>query len=88
MFYFDETIQFEVSMVSSIKDNTSLIHKAIYPNPVNNRMYIPINLNDTSIDYLISTSNKCIQGMAGIGFIICKIESLHKIKMIIINIIL
>ena len=49
MFYFDETIQFEVSMVSSIEDNTSLTNKAIYPNPVNNRMYIPINLNEGKI---------------------------------------
>ncbi len=49
MFYFDETIQFEVSMVSSIDDNTSLTHKAIYPNPVNNRMYIPINLKEGKV---------------------------------------
>ena len=41
---------------------------------------IPINLQETPVDYLISTSNKCIQGMAGIGFIICKLESLVALK--------
>ena len=41
---------------------------------------MPIDLKKTPIDYLVSTSNKCIQGMAGIGFIICKLESLMKIK--------
>lgn len=49
MFYFDETIQFEVSMVSNIEDNFSLKQNAIYPNPVNNRMYIPININEEKI---------------------------------------
>tara|TARA_B100001250_G_C19813324_1_gene796898 strand:- start:1874 stop:3010 length:1137 start_codon:yes stop_codon:yes gene_type:complete len=39
---------------------------------------IPIDFKKTPIDYLISTSNKCIQGMAGIAFVICK-ESKIKI---------
>ena len=33
---------------------------------------IPIDLKATPIDFLMSTSNKCIQGMAGLAFIICK----------------
>lgn len=40
---------------------------------------IPFDIKEFKIDYLLSTSNKCIQGMPGLSFIICKIESLEKI---------
>lgn len=43
---------------------------------------VPINIKDFNIDFMMSTSNKCIQGMAGIAFIICKTESLKKLKSI------
>lgn len=33
---------------------------------------IEIDLNATPVDYLVSSSNKCIQGMAGFGFVICQ----------------
>ncbi len=41
---------------------------------------IPINIKDCHIDFMMSTSNKCIQGMAGICFIICNKLELRKIK--------
>jgi 2-aminoethylphosphonate-pyruvate transaminase len=43
---------------------------------------IPMNLAAIGIDFMASTSNKNIQGMAGIGFIICKRTELEKIKTI------
>jgi len=39
---------------------------------------IPINVNDLGIDYLISSANKCIQGVPGFCFVIAKIEKLIK----------
>ncbi len=45
MFYFDETIQFEVSSTTSIDDNNRLTIQNIYPNPVNNIMYVPLSLD-------------------------------------------
>lgn len=33
---------------------------------------IPIDVKNQYVDYLISSSNKCIQGMAGIGIVICR----------------
>ncbi len=45
MFYFDETIQFEVSSTTSIDDNNRLTIQNIYPNPVNNMMYVPLSLD-------------------------------------------
>ncbi len=41
---------------------------------------IPIDIQDCQIDFMMSTSNKCIQGMAGIAFIICKKAELEKLK--------
>lgn len=41
---------------------------------------IPIDIKEYNIDFMMSTSNKCIQGMAGIAFAICKIIELEKIK--------
>ena len=39
---------------------------------------IPIDLSEMKVDYLISSSNKCIQGMAGTSFVIANREKLKK----------
>lgn len=41
---------------------------------------IPINMEDMNIKYLISSSNKCIQGMAGVSFVIAHKSSLISTK--------
>ena len=41
---------------------------------------VPIDIKDCRIDFMMSTSNKCIQGMAGVAFIICKKAELEKLK--------
>ena len=41
---------------------------------------IPIDMNIMNIDYLISSSNKNIQGMAGIGIVLAKKKALNTIK--------
>ena len=41
---------------------------------------VPIDIIDSKIDFLLSTSNKCIQGMAGLSFAICRIDELIKTK--------
>ena len=41
---------------------------------------MPIDLSKLCIDFMASTSNKNIQGMAGIGFVICKKDELSKTK--------
>ena len=41
---------------------------------------IEIDLVDTPVDYLISSSNKCIQGMAGIGIVIVQKNELQRIS--------
>jgi 2-aminoethylphosphonate aminotransferase len=39
-----------------------------------------INVERDNVHYLVSSSNKCIQGMAGISFVFCNLNSLMKTK--------
>lgn len=39
---------------------------------------IPIKMQDLEIDYLVSSSNKCIQGVPGFSFVIANIKKLSK----------
>jgi len=41
---------------------------------------IPIDMDKDCFDFMASTSNKNIQGMAGIGFVFCRKEALEKTK--------
>jgi 2-aminoethylphosphonate aminotransferase len=41
---------------------------------------IPIDVDRLGIDFLASSSNKCIQGMAGLGFVICRRDRLARMK--------
>lgn len=41
---------------------------------------IPINMDEMNIKYLASSSNKCIQGMAGVSFVIANKEALENAK--------
>ncbi|MGZ8900132.1 MAG: aminotransferase class V-fold PLP-dependent enzyme, partial [Limisphaerales bacterium] len=41
---------------------------------------IPLDLEKAKIDYLISSANKCIQGVPGFSFVLARRESLEKCK--------
>ena len=41
---------------------------------------VPIDIRQLNIDFLISSANKCIQGVPGFGFIIAKKEKLMATK--------
>ncbi len=41
---------------------------------------VPIDIKECQIDFMMSTSNKCIQGIAGVAFIICKKKSLKMLQ--------
>jgi 2-aminoethylphosphonate-pyruvate transaminase len=43
---------------------------------------IPIDIEALGIDFLAASSNKCIQGMAGLGFVICRRERLATMRRI------
>jgi 2-aminoethylphosphonate-pyruvate transaminase len=39
---------------------------------------VPINLAECNIDYLVSSANKCIEGVPGFSFVLCKLNSLKE----------
>ncbi len=39
---------------------------------------VPVNLAECSIDYLVSSANKCIEGVPGFSFVLCRLSSLEK----------
>jgi 2-aminoethylphosphonate-pyruvate transaminase len=41
---------------------------------------VPLDIAELGIDFLVSSANKCIQGVPGFGFIICKTSSLEQTK--------
>ena len=41
---------------------------------------IPIDIKNPEIHYLIASSNKCIQGMAGLSFVICQKKALERTR--------
>ena len=41
---------------------------------------MPIDVEALGIDYLVASSNKCIQGMAGLGFVICRRDRLETLR--------
>ncbi len=38
---------------------------------------IPLSLRNGHITYLVSSANKCIEGIPGFAFVICKKQHLH-----------
>lgn len=43
---------------------------------------VPLNVTTDHIDYLLSTSNKCLQGMAGLAWAICRRHALEQTRVI------
>jgi 2-aminoethylphosphonate aminotransferase len=41
---------------------------------------VPLSVKNDGIDFMVSTSNKCLQGMAGVCFVIAKTSELRKLK--------
>ncbi|MGD8500168.1 MAG: 2-aminoethylphosphonate--pyruvate transaminase [Phycisphaerales bacterium] len=39
---------------------------------------VPVNLAEYNIDYLVSSANKCIEGVPGFSFVLCKLSSLRE----------
>ena len=49
MFYFDETIQFEVSSTTGIDEYNGITIENIYPNPISKMMYVPFTLDKSTV---------------------------------------
>ncbi len=70
-----------VGILNPLKEICALTHKYKLENIVDAMSSfagIDIDVERDQVDYLVSSSNKCIQGMAGISFVIARLESLKK----------
>ena len=68
-------------MLNPVENITRIAHKRdveVVVDTVSSYAGIVIDVRKDDIDYLFSSSNKCIQGMAGISFVICKKDKLKK----------
>jgi 2-aminoethylphosphonate aminotransferase len=62
-------------ILNPLEDITAIAHRhsvKVIADAMSSYAGIPIDLRLTPCDFLISSSNKCIQGMAGISFVICR----------------
>ena len=41
---------------------------------------VPVNVKDCNVDYLVSSANKCIEGVPGFSFAICRTGHLLSCK--------
>lgn len=62
--------------LSEIAALASAYHKYFIVDAMSSFGGIPIDITDLKIDFLISSANKCIQGVPGFSFIICKKDTL------------
>jgi 2-aminoethylphosphonate aminotransferase len=70
-------------MLNPLKDTIALAGKygvEVIVDAMSSFAGIPIDLNSMKPHYLISSSNKCLQGMPGISFVICKKTSLNALS--------
>lgn len=68
-----------VGILNPLKEICELSHKYKLENIVDAMSSfagMDINVERDQVDYLVSSSNKCIQGMAGISFVIARLTSL------------
>ena len=56
-------------------------HKRVYlVDAISSYAGLPINMRLDKADFLMSTSNKCIQGMAGLAFVVSRKKELRKLR--------
>ena len=70
-------------MLNPIKDIGNIVKKnnsVFIVDTISSFAGVPIDIKDCKIDFMMSTSNKCIQGMAGLSFVICRRQELEKMK--------
>ena len=70
-------------VLNPLKEIASVVkkhHKILIVDAMSSFGGIPIDLFDLGIDFMISSANKCIQGVPGFGFIIARRSLLEKCK--------
>jgi 2-aminoethylphosphonate aminotransferase len=73
-----ETTTGTLNPIREIGEVVHSLNKLVIADTISSFAGIPLNIQNDHIDYLMSTSNKCIQGMAGVCFVICKKSEIEK----------
>lgn len=75
-----ETTTGMLNPIKEVGEIVKKLNKTFIVDTVSSFACTPLNIKDNKIDFMFSTSNKGIQGMAGICFVIGKKDELEKIK--------
>ncbi|MBI2646432.1 MAG: 2-aminoethylphosphonate--pyruvate transaminase [Deltaproteobacteria bacterium] len=80
VFVHHETTVGILNPLNEISDIAQKYKKTVIIDAMSSYAGIPMDVQKNKIHYLISSSNKCIQGMPGLSFVIGERASLEKIK--------
>lgn len=75
-----ETTTGIINPIDKISEVVKSFNKVFIVDAMSSFGGIPLNVSDLNIDFLISSANKCIQGVPGFGFIIAKINRIKQCK--------
>jgi 2-aminoethylphosphonate aminotransferase len=75
-----ETTNGRLNPVKEVGELTKKHSKVFIVDAISSFAGIPFSVKDYNINFMLSTSNKCIQGMAGISFVIARRDELEKTK--------
>ncbi len=77
-----ETTTGLLNPIEEIADLAFLFGVEIIVDAMSSYAGIPIDIESLRIDHLIASSNKCLQGMAGISFVISRIAALKRLDVL------
>ena len=70
-------------MLNPVKEISQMAHQMgieMVVDTVSSYAGLPINVKEYNLEFMVSTSNKCIQGMPGLSFVIVKKTALAKLE--------
>lgn len=70
-------------MLNPVREISELAHRhgaEMIVDTISSYAGMPLNIKEYNLEFISSTSNKCIQGMPGLAFVIARKESLNKLE--------
>lgn len=75
-----ETTTGMINPIDKIGEIVKKYGKIYFTDTISSFGGVPMDISELNIDYCVGSSNKCIQGVPGFGFIIARKEEMTKIK--------
>ena len=73
-----ETTTGIINPIKEIGDLAAKYGKRLFVDAMSSFGAVPLNIAEYNIDYLVSSANKCIEGVPGFSFVIVKRQALHE----------